>query len=398
MRILISGLGIAGPTLAYWLSRHGFEPVIVERAPRLRTGGYIVDFWGKGYDVAERMGLLPQLEARGYFVREVRLVDGRGLRVGGFFADVFRRATGGRFVSLPRGELSAAIHGAIEGKVEILFGDSIAALDERDGGVTVRFARSSPVRDFDLVVGADGLHSQVRGLRFGAEGAFEVPLAYKVAAFEAPGYAPRDEDVYVSYSEPGRQVARFALRGDRTLFLFVFHDASPELPREDDADAQKAVLHRQFGSSGWECPRILAALDGCDEIYFDRVSQVRMESWTQGRVALVGDAAWCPSLLAGEGSALAMIGAYVLAGELRRAEGDWRAAFARYERMLRSFIAEKQGAAVRFASSFAPRSTLGIAVRNLVTRAFAVGPIADLFLGRALRDEIHLPGYEEARR
>jgi 2-polyprenyl-6-methoxyphenol hydroxylase-like FAD-dependent oxidoreductase len=393
MRILISGLGVAGPTLAYWLSRHGFEPVIVEQAPRLRVGGYIVDFWGKGYEVAERMGLLPQLEARGYFVREVRLVDGSGRRVGGFFADVFRRATDGRFVSLPRGELSAAIHGAIDGKVEILFGDSITGLDERDGGVTVRFARSSPVREFDLVVGADGLHSQVRRLRFGAEETFEVPLGYKVGAFEAQGYAPRDEDVYVSYSEPGRQVARFALRGDRTLFLFVFHDPSPELPREDDTDAQKAVLHRQFGSSGWECPRILAALDACDELYFDRVSQIRMESWTQGRVALVGDAAWCPSLLAGEGSALAMIGAYVLAGELRRAEGDWRAAFAEYERRLGSFVSEKQRAAARFATSFAPRTAFGVAVRNLVTHAFAVGPIADLFLGKALRDEIHLPDY-----
>ncbi len=390
MRILISGLGIAGPTLAYWLVRHGFEPVIVEQAPRLRSGGYIVDFWGKGYDVAERMSLLPEIHARGYFVQEVRLVDRSGRRVGGFPADVFRRTTGDRFVSLPRGQLSAAIYDAIEGKVEVLFGDSVAALDERSDGVAVRFA-CAPARAFDLVIGADGLHSQIRRLRFGDEQDVELHLAYKVAAFEAAGYAPRDENVYVGYSEPGRQVARFAMRDDRTLFLFVFHDASPDLPPHDDLEAQKRVLHGQFGSAGWECPRILAALDACDEIYLDRVSQIRMERWTQGRVALVGDAAYCPSLLAGEGSALAMIGAYVLAGELARARGDWAVAFARYEERLRPFLVAKQRAAVRFAPSFAPRTALGIALRNLVTRAFAVPPIADFFLGRTLRDELELP-------
>jgi 2-polyprenyl-6-methoxyphenol hydroxylase-like FAD-dependent oxidoreductase len=182
MKIAISGAGIAGPTLAYWLWRGGHEPTLIEKAPRFRTGGYIIDFWGLGYTIAERMGLATQLQTAGYLVDEVRLVGRNGQKVGGFEADVFRRATGGKFISLPRGDLAALIYSAIDGEVETIFGDSVAAIDERATNVHVGF-EGGPSRSFDLVIGAGGLHSPVRRLVFGPEASFERDLGYRVAAF-----------------------------------------------------------------------------------------------------------------------------------------------------------------------------------------------------------------------
>jgi 2-polyprenyl-6-methoxyphenol hydroxylase-like FAD-dependent oxidoreductase len=253
MRVLVSGAGIAGPTLAYWLDQYGFETTIVEKAPRLRTGGYIIDFWGAGFEVAERMKLLEEIRREGYFVEEIRVVDRTGKQVAGFPATAFARATGGRYVSLPRGDLAALIFARIEGSVETVFGDSISAIVEGDHGVRVTFA-SGVQREFDLVVDADGLHSRVRELVFGPESRFETFLGYKAAAFGIDGYGPRDESIYLMYTEVGRQVARFAMRCDRTMFLFTFADSDSD---SGDLTAQKALLRRRFGPSGWECPVIL---------------------------------------------------------------------------------------------------------------------------------------------
>jgi len=389
MNILISGAGIAGPTLAYWLAKQGFTPTLVETAPTLRTGGYIIDFWGTGFDVADRMGLVPELMRRGYVVKEVRLVDAKGRRAGGFSAEIFNQATGGRYVSLPRGDLAAAIYATIDGKVETIFGDRLTALEPSKTSVRATFAKT-PARDFDLVVGADGLHSTVRALTFGDQAKFERYMGYKVAAFEVPGYRPRDELVYVSYSEPGIQAARFAMRDDRTLILFVYTQDGPGAPPHDVA-AQKAEVRARFANARWECPQMLAAMDKTDTLYVDRVSQIRMRDWAKDRVALIGDAAACPSLLAGQGSALAMIEAYVLADELAQAKGDHRKAFARYQKALRGFVDKKQVAAERFAGSFAPRTRLGLIARNLVTRAMSVPFVAQLALGSTLQDSFTLP-------
>jgi len=391
MKILISGAGIAGPCLSYWLERHGFEPTIVERAPRLRTGGYIVDFWGAGFDVADRMGLVPRILEKGYRLEELRQVDRSGKRVSGFKLDVFDRLTGGQFTSVPRGELAASIYQALGGRIETIFDDSVTALEELGGRVRVRFERTPP-RDFDLVIGADGLHSQVRRLVFGESTDFERYLGLKVAAFAVAGYRPRDELVYVVHAELGHQIGRFAMRGDRTMFLFVFADPSPEIP--DDLAGQRDLLRRTFSGSGWEVPQILDALEGADGLYLDRVSQVQMNGWSRGRVALVGDAAFCVSLLAGQGSALAMVAAYVLAGELKRSGGDHGAAFAAYQDRLATFIARKQKAAVKLAPFFAPRSRMGIFARNQVMKLMRIPLVASLAVGRELRDRIDLPDYQ----
>lgn len=361
---------------------------MTERAAAPRTDGYIIDFWGLGYDIAERMGLLPALAEQCYHVRELRFVDDRGRRISGFGVDV-RALTGGRYVSLPRGELAKLIFDRIDGRCEIIFGDSITGLVDSGDTVQVTFERS-PERRFDLVVGADGLHSNVRKLTFGSEAGFQKYLGYMFAAFEVDGYKPRDEDVYIAYGVPGKQVARFTMRDGRALFLLVFAEDHPLRIEADDKAMQKKVLHAAFGHAGWECEKILSALDGCDEIYIDQVCQIQMESWSRGRVALVGDAAFAPSLLAGQGSALAMIAAYVLAGELAR-KVEPEIAFRRYEQLLHGFMSDKQKAARGFARSFAPNTRLGLFFRNQVMKAFAIPGLAPAVIGPGLLDRIDLP-------
>jgi 2-polyprenyl-6-methoxyphenol hydroxylase-like FAD-dependent oxidoreductase len=390
--ILISGLGVAGPTLAFWLRSSGFEPTLVEHAPALREGGYVVDFWGLGYDIAERMGLRDVINQIGYHVREMRIVNERGQRVSGFGTKVFLELTGGRYVTIPRSALSRLLAEKVGDGAEIVLGDEIRSLQECEDCVEVEFARGGK-REFDLVVGADGLHSRVRRLVFGPQDRFEKQLGYVVAAFETSGYRPRDEDVYVMFSDPGHMLGRFTLADDRTLFLFVFATGAATNIPMTDLQGQKAMLRARFGDKAWECPQILAALDRTTELYFDRVSQIRMPKWSQGRIALVGDAAYCVSLVAGQGSALAMTGAYVLAGELARAAGRHVEGFANYENRLRAFIDAKQRGAERFAGAFAPRTRLGLLLRNQVIRATAIPGIARLAFGRDIIDRLRLPDY-----
>ncbi len=390
MKIAISGAGVAGPSLAHWLHRTGHEPTLIERAPRFRTGGYVIDFWGVGYRVAQLMGIEVAVREAGYQMQSVRSVGPDNQVLASLGVEAFRRAAGDRFTSLPRGDLAAAIYATIANDVETIFDDGITAINEHPDGVSVSFGQAK-TRDFDLVVGADGLHSNVRRLTFGPESDIEHYLGSLVAACVVEGYRPRDELVYVTHSQPGRSVGRFPLRGDRTMFLFVFrsdHAADP-----GDLTARKALLRREFGDAGWECPQILDALKGVDDLYFDVVSQIRLARWSRGRTALVGDAAACVSLMAGEGTGLAMTEAYVLAGELACAGGDYRRAFAAYETRLRPFVEAKQAAAQKFLPVFATQTRLGIWFRDLVMRTMNFRPLADLLITRSMRDEFELPNY-----
>jgi 2-polyprenyl-6-methoxyphenol hydroxylase-like FAD-dependent oxidoreductase len=374
--VLISGAGIAGPALAFWLKAAGYEPTIVERASALRSGGYVIDFWGLGYDLAERMGLIAEISRIGYHVREVRIVNDAGHRVAGFGTAVFSELTAGRFVTLPRSTLSRLLFGKLRDSVETIFGDEIVALEQETDCVRVALEHAGE-RRFDLLIGADGLHSAVRKLAFGPQSGFEKRLGYAVAAFEASGYRPRDEDVYLMYGEPGRMLGRFTLHDNRTLFLFIF--AANAFP--DTLEAQKALLRDLYGRGGWECRKVLGELDATDELYFDSVSQIKMQNWSRGRVALVGDAAFCVSLLAGQGSALAMIAAYMLAGELSASQGRYQQAFASYEARLRSYIAARQRGAERFARAFAPRTRAGLNFRNLVISTQTIWKLLAIAIG-----------------
>jgi 2-polyprenyl-6-methoxyphenol hydroxylase-like FAD-dependent oxidoreductase len=385
---------VAGPALAYWLRRLGHEPVLFEKAPALRTGGYLIDFWGLGYTIAERMGILGSLRAQSYEMQRMLMVDRQGREEAHVDLTPMRQALHGRFISLARSDLATALFRACDG-IPAHFGVSITGLEPDGAGLSARLSDGS-CQHFDVIVGADGLHSKVRALAFGPESQFERFLGCYIAAFRIQSYPHRDELTHVSHTVRRRQAARVSLRGGETLVLFVWHPEriDAEVPR--DREEQQAIVRRDFGDMGWETHDLLEAMDDAVDFYFDRVSQIHMSRWSDGSVVLLGDAAACPSLLAGEGTGLAMLEAYVLAGELHCANGDAPAAFAAYHNRLRRFVTAKQESAVWFRGFFAPETTLGLAVRNLAVHAFAFPFVAKPVLARSLRDNFELPEYSAA--
>lgn len=390
MKVAINGVGIAGPTLAWWLKFYGHEPVLFEKSPHLRTGGYVIDFWGLGYDIAEKMGLLPVLKEKAYILKELTMVNARGEAVVKSNIDSLRKLVNDRLFSIPRGDLASAIYGACHG-VKTKFG--VHVVGGRNSGDHVRVALSDGTEEnFDLLVGADGLHSHVRSFTFGEESQFEKPLGYYVAAFYLKDYPHRNELAAVSHTVPKKQVLRVSLRNNQTVFLFIgceslFHSRPVNLQQ------QKETLHSVFGDMAWEVPEILKRMNDLSDIYFDKVSQIRMNSWSQGRVTLIGDAAACASLLAGEGTGLAMTEAYVLAGELHRSNGDVEKALQNYEDKLKPFLLKKQKSALRIAGFFAPQNTVTLKLRDLATRLSNNPFFAKLLVGPSLQDDFELPGY-----
>ena len=390
MRILIVGAGIAGPTLAYWLHQDGHEVTLLEASPQLRKGGYLVDFWGAGFDVAERMGIVPRLMRDGYVIKELREVSATGNIVARVDPAKIVDATGGRYVSIARSDLSAAIYDRLDDEVETIFGDTVTALDDDGQRVHVEFEHGPP-RDFDLVFGADGLHSKVRSLVFGPEAKFERHMGLMVSALELEGYRPRNELVAVTQTTIGVQTLRVSLRDDTTLVLFTFRDDRP-IPLHD-VEAQHELLRTRLSHIGGEVPGILEQLPQAKTFYMDRASQIRMPEWSRGRIALLGDAAAAPSLLAGQGSALAMVEAYILAAQLRHTQGNYGRAFAAYEQQLRPMIEEKQDAALRLDSAFAPANRRQLWLRNATLRLMGIPFVANLAMGRSLHDPIELPAW-----
>jgi 2-polyprenyl-6-methoxyphenol hydroxylase-like FAD-dependent oxidoreductase len=389
MKIAINGIGIAGPTLAYWARHFGHEPVLFERAPSPRTGGYVIDFWGLGFDIAERMGVLPALLERCYRMQRLSLVDAGGSETAGLDIGAMREGLHGRFISIAREDLAAVLLGACSG-IDTRFGVSVVGLEHEPDGVSATLSNGRRER-FDFVVGADGLHSKVRELAFGLGGLAEMPLGCHVAAFRMPGYPRRAELTYVSHTEPKRQAGRVTLRDGDTLALLICR--SELVDGGPPGETATSCLRRAFRGMAWEVPSMLDRMDDAADLYFDRVSQIHLAQWTTGRVGLVGDAAACASFLAGEGTGLAMIEAYVLAGELHRARGQVAAACAAYEGRLRAFVAAKQKAALRLRGFFAPRTAAAIWARDVALKALAVPLLGTRLVARSLRDDLALPDY-----
>ncbi len=390
--VLVSGAGIAGCCLAWWLDRYGFEVTLVEHAASPRDGGYVIDFWGLGFEVAERMGVLDKLRPHDLDIHQFLIVDGKGRRVSGIDQSALGKLTGGRIMSLPRATLAKTLFDAAKERVDVRFGDSIKQMTDSSAGVDVQFRKGEPAH-FDLVIGADGLHSAVRSLMFGQETQFETFLGYNVAAFSTTGYPHRSPHAYVTYGEPGRQIWRITRDVDTTVFLLVFASAEPVTISARDMAGQKQMLARRYAGGGWETGEVLAALEGATDLYFDRVSQISMPHWHKGHVALAGDACACPSLLAGEGSAMAMAEAYTLAGELHAAGGDHLQAFRRYEERLHPYADRKQRAARGFASSFVPKTMAGLWLRNTAIEAVSRLGLTRLLFGAQLNDHLTLGNY-----
>lgn len=389
MKVLIVGAGIAGPTLAFWLHKAGHEVALIEHAPELRSGGYLIDFWGAGFDVAERMGIVPELRKRGYVFTEARAIDRNGRKIAGFDPSVVMESNE-RYVSIPRTDLADVIYDALAGEVELILGDTARDLDDDGERVRVTFDDAS-TRDFDLVIGADGLHSRVRRLAFGPDEQYEKNLGMVVAAFDAEGYPCRDELVAMMYADVGFQAIRLSFRGDATLLLFSLR-YDRKVPSE--RSAQEALLRAELADKGWEVPAMLDLMTSAKNFYFDSVSQVQMPSWSSGRIALVGDAGACPSFLAGQGSALAMVEAYVLASELARTD-DYRQAFARYHDRLATLIHSKQDAAQGLGLAFAPKNRFQLFVRNTIMKMMGLPKVADIAVGRSFHDRVELPSFPE---
>ncbi|VVJ24491.1 Oxidoreductase [Amycolatopsis camponoti] len=355
-RVLISGASVAGPALAFWLHRHGFTPTVVERAPELRDGGYAVDFRGASLRVLDRMGLLAQVEAAATRMGDVTYVDGddRPLAV---TPATFQSGE----LEILRGDLSRILYDATKDDVEYVFGDSITGVLERDDGVTVTFEHGEP-REFDLVVGADGLHSNVRSLVFGDESRYRRDLGYYVSICTVPNHLGLDRAGRF-YNEPNRTVGVYSAR-DNTEAKALFWFGAGALDYDHrDVEQQRRIVEEKFGEVGWETSRLLDAMREAPDFYFDSASQIVLDSYSRGRVALVGDAAYCAAPLSGMGTSLAIVGAYVLAGEL--AGRDHVSAFAAYEQEMRGFVDACQKLAQGNGKWFVPPTRGWIRLRNL---------------------------------
>lgn len=331
MNILISGASVAGPALAYWLHRHGMRATIVERADTVRPGGLAVDFRGTAMWVLEQMGILDELRAHATHSGDSTVVDADGTPIATMPGEIFAGE-----LEVLKTDLTRILHDLTKDDTEYVFGDSITTLTQDANGVLVEFERGTP-RTFDLVVGADGLHSKVRELAFGPKARFTHPMGYAFATFSTANYLDLD------------RAGRSHVAGDRSLNIFASNDnrdvrvmfmfPARDVPR--NREAQLAAVHTAFEHVGWEAPAILKALPEATDFYFDELSQITMPSWSTGRVALVGDAGYCASPMSGRGTSQALLGAYVLAGELSTQDGHERA-FAEYEKALRDYVAGTQ--------------------------------------------------------
>jgi 2-polyprenyl-6-methoxyphenol hydroxylase-like FAD-dependent oxidoreductase len=355
-RVLISGASVAGPVLAYWLNRFGFQPTVVERTEQVRfgTGGHAVDLFGPALQIMNWMDVLPQVEAARTHTEIISFIR-KGHRPIGVPAELGSEGVSQQHVEIMRGELAKIVYEAGCDEIDYVFGNSIKSLQEHAHGINVVFSNGSH-REFDLVVGADGLHSITRRLAFGEEHAFLHFLGGYLAVFTVPNYLDLHQQM-LGYGDVGRTAAIYPVRDTgEARVLFLWRTPGQHDFDRHDATAQRQLIRNPFGDMGWEVPRLLAELEHADDLYLDSISTIVMDSWTRGRVSLVGDAGYSPGPAVGGGTSLAVVGAYVLASELAAASGDHVRGLAAYEHVMRPAVQQSQRIAPAVMKILIPRS------------------------------------------
>jgi 2-polyprenyl-6-methoxyphenol hydroxylase-like FAD-dependent oxidoreductase len=381
MKVLICGAGIAGTAVAYWLRRHGLEPTVVERAAELRDGGYKVDIRGAAAEVVARMAILEAVKARSTGMRTATQYDAMGRAIAVLDAELF----GGRHpgdMEIMRGDLNRLLYDLTRDQVEYRFGTTVEGLEQDATQVRVRLG-SGEEREFDYVIGADGVHSSIRRLCFG-----QVPLhslGHHLAIYTVPNFLGlnRQEAVHLA---PGRTANVYSMGGPSAKALFLFASAAPG-PAEAKPGAAdpKALLAGAVRGMRWEVPRLLRYAAEAPDFYSDTIAQVRLDSWSFGRVGLVGDAAFCASPASGQGTSLALVASYVLAGELAAEPGT---GFKSYEEQLRDFVAKNQALAAGNLKGMVVGSATGVWLQTRLMKLLPHLPGREAIIGR-VADTIH---------
>lgn len=342
--VLISGAGIAGPALACLLRRHGCRATVVERAPAPRPGGQAVDIRGAALEVAGRLGILDGARRLRTRMRGMSVLDGDGNEIA---RSTETALSSGRLdsadIELLREDLTGLLYERSRQDTEYVFGDTVTALEEDADGVRAVF-RHGPARRFDAVVGADGLHSTVRALVFGPERRFLHHLGTYLAVFGADNFLGlKDWQVWLREGPAGYGI--YPVRGNTEIRAVLGFESGPLEDGPGGAGDPRELVAQRLAHLRWQTPRLIEAMRSAPDFSFDAMAQVRMDAWSRGRTVLLGDAGYCASPLSGQGTSLALVGAWVLAQEIGRAGGDHRAAFARYEERLRPFAALNQALA-----------------------------------------------------
>lgn len=361
--VLVVGAGIAGSTLAYWLARHGIDTTVVEKSAGQRLSGSPVDVRGPALPVVERMNLLTPLREAATLASSLTVVDGSGRRIGWIPTQASAEA-----VEIPRGDLAAILNRAASMHTDVIYDDSVLSLHENGQGVDVTFERAAPQR-FDLVVGADGLHSRVRRLAFGPESRFLTHLGLYIATTTLDQAGSAGHTVLM-HNAPGRAVAVHPAAG-REIAAFIFRHALRPDSGEQDMKPDKNVVTAAYSGMGWRVPELLERVQDSEDFYFDSVSRVRLSPWRRGRTVLVGDAASCVSLL-GEGSSMAIAGAANLAHELGAQPSDPATALNRYEHSHKKRLRRNQRGLTIASHFLVPATRAGITVRNIPFRLWPV--------------------------